>query len=550
MNPVILRQLDASIAEFQGYCGIEGEYFLSEAEWLVSAMIANGMTEDSVILSLQLLNGYYSVASASALHVDLHLSACCCGYLATCMSDDTPREMSFWEEMSPNSFSLQEFAAVVRAVTGTLSGRLYPVTSASLVRAILASSGDTGVSGDLLLLLTLYACSPPCYSLHPYKLAVSAVLYLTPYTELDLPSFNTLADPEVLNCVNYLHYLCVDTLGKMKNPSTVEHFLPVLPLISAFLPLGSVIRPMGDIPLERKDRIAPEISLSFREGADRPIGSGASGAVYIKSFRGRVVAVKEQEFLPNALRELCIMSQYKHPGLQSVLEFTLTDDRVYLSMTAAAASLLEEIYRSHSYSDGASASSSLWSGKKDAVNRFVLIPKPTRRSYASQLLLSLSYLHSCGVIHRDIKPGNILLYPNGSLKLADFGWSVLGVSSPLDFFPRYSKAITPAYRDINLCVAVLEGDDLSDYCFDVDVWSAAVVLMEMEMGCAPFVYSDDRTFPRLIEGVLSTEYPASFGPGVLLPIRDSLLRSLLLQMLDYNPKTRVTARQASVMMSM
>ena len=56
-------------------------------------------------------------------------------------------------------------------------------------------------------------------------------------------------------------------------------------------------------------------------------------------------------------------------------------------------------------------------------------PLPSPSSYFVQLVDGLEYLHSRGIVHKDIKPGNLLLTSNGTVKITDFGVAEVCVCS-------------------------------------------------------------------------------------------------------------------------
>ena len=86
-----------------------------------------------------------------------------------------------------------------------------------------------------------------------------------------------------------------------------------------------------------------------------------------------------------------------------------------------------------------------------------------------QILEGLDYMHSHGVIHREIKSETLLGDPQGNLKFADFGlardWMPLGHYTP--------RVVTRYYRSPENCLSE------SRYTQKVDVWSAACVFAEV-----------------------------------------------------------------------
>lgn len=92
--------------------------------------------------------------------------------------------------------------------------------------------------------------------------------------------------------------------------------------------------------------------------------------------------------------------------------------------------------------------------------------------------MALQYTHSKGIIHRDIKPENILMDVNGSLKLADFGWS--------NFFMPNSKDLRETFCGTLDYIApeMLEKKHKHDH--NVDIWAVGVLTYELLTGMAPF----------------------------------------------------------------
>lgn len=123
-------------------------------------------------------------------------------------------------------------------------------------------------------------------------------------------------------------------------------------------------------------------------------------------------------------------------------------------------------------------------------------PEPILAKILQQILEGLKYLHKVKKqIHRDIKPGNILINSNGLVKLTDFGISrtVENTSGFLETFIGTKFYMSPE-RFLG-----------KEYSFDSDLWSLGLIVYELVMGKFPYQFSN--VFIEHLNKILSDDEP-------------------------------------------
>ncbi|KAH6572956.1 hypothetical protein BASA50_009122 [Batrachochytrium salamandrivorans] len=151
------------------------------------------------------------------------------------------------------------------------------------------------------------------------------------------------------------------------------------------------------------------------------------------------------------------------------------------------------------------------------------------RRYMQEIILGTEYLHEHDIAHRDIKPDNLLISGDGTLKIVDFGVS--------EIFTKETGTVaksagSPAFYSPEMCS--LQHGDLS--VKPVDIWAIGVTLYCMIYGKLPF---SGNTVLDLYENIRSAEptYPDDI---------DASLKNLFLKLLDKNPLSRITMDQLRV----
>lgn len=212
------------------------------------------------------------------------------------------------------------------------------------------------------------------------------------------------------------------------------------------------------------------------------LGEGTYASVHKGRSRltNEIVALKEihldaEEGTPStAIREISLMKELKHPNIVRLHDVIHTETKLMLVFE-----YMDQDLKKYMDSHG---------------NRGALEPN-TIRSFMYQLIKGTGFCHENRVLHRDLKPQNLLINKRGELKLADFGLArAFGI--PVNTFSN--EVVTLWYRPPD----VLLGS--KTYSTSIDVWSAGCILAEMISGVPLFRGRDNNDQLNAIIKVVGT----------------------------------------------
>ncbi|XP_063944481.1 mitogen-activated protein kinase kinase kinase YODA [Daucus carota subsp. sativus] len=188
------------------------------------------------------------------------------------------------------------------------------------------------------------------------------------------------------------------------------------------------------------------------------LGRGTFGHVYVgfNSESGEMCAMKEvtlfsddaksKESAQQLGQEVALLSRLRHPNIVQYLGSEMANDRLYIYLEYVSGGSIYKILQDYGQ-----------------------LGEAAIRSYTKQILSGLAYLHAKNTLHRDIKGANILVDPNGRVKLADFGMAkhIAGPSCPLSLKGSPYWMAPEIIKNSNACNLA------------VDIWSLGCTVLEM-----------------------------------------------------------------------
>lgn len=263
-----------------------------------------------------------------------------------------------------------------------------------------------------------------------------------------------------------------------------------------------------------------EVEIAAKNGntylrSARVLGSGSFGSVYLGMdvHSGRLVAIKflplpgDESEVDGIEAEVLIMQRVKDFHIVEFISYAFQGDFIVIIMECMMAGSLQNM-----------------------ITSFKIIPSATARLFMRDVLRGVRSLHSMGVVHRDVKPQNVLLTMAGTCKISDFG-----ASAWLHDIARKEAVGLVFGTPVYLAPEAARGKPEEGS----DIWSCGVMYIQLVTGSLPYT----RAQLELPPGILVFH----IGSGLAVPTvpehLDELDREFVVACLQKDPSERKTASE-------
>ena len=226
------------------------------------------------------------------------------------------------------------------------------------------------------------------------------------------------------------------------------------------------------------------------------LGSGGFGSVYLAedTWIDKKVAIKvphrQNVDFGEMLKEPRLLASMSHPNIVTVLTAEKQDDVFFIVMEYVPGETLEHL-----------------------VIREGALDLPRALDFTCQMCNAVDHAHRAGILHRDLRPGNMLVSETGMLKVTDFGTSRL-----LEIAAHGTTVIgSPPY----MAPEQFHGKAV----FASDVYSLGITMYQMLTGCLPYETPAPADIERLERGELVTA-PRLKNAKIPKTINDIIMRAL------------------------
>ncbi|QCD84834.1 mitogen-activated protein kinase kinase kinase [Vigna unguiculata] len=258
-----------------------------------------------------------------------------------------------------------------------------------------------------------------------------------------------------------LHALSLDSpTGRQDEGRSECHPLPLppgSPTSPSSVLSNSITRPNGLL-----ENATSNVS-KWRKG--KLLGRGTFGHVYLgfNSENGQMCAIKEvkvvsddqtsRECLKQLNQEINLLNQLSHPNIVQYYGSELVEESLSVYLEFVSGGSIQKL-----------------------LQEYGPFTEPVIQNYTRQIVSGLAYLHARNTVHRDIKGANILVDPNGEIKLADFG-----MAKHIN-----SSASMLSFKGSPYWMAPEVVMNTNGYSLPVDIWSLGCTIIEMATSKPPW----------------------------------------------------------------